>query len=108
MHHTHANAIDLKFPHGLIQAAQVAVVFCRLHVKLPKRFLGKLQRGEVQVVSLLQKTLLCLLVVAVDGDLLQDQGWTTGQQAQSHGMSSLKRVKYHTHADLQKKLTFLY
>lgn len=65
----------LKLPHGLIQSAQVAVVFGCLHVELPKGFFSQLERGEVQVVSLLQQPLLCLLVVTVYGNLLQDKCW---------------------------------
>lgn len=65
----------LELPHGLIQSAQVAVVFGCLHVELPKGFFSQLERGEVQVMSLLEQPLLCLLVVTVYGNLLQDKCW---------------------------------
>ena len=70
---TKTQSSDLKLPHGLVESAQVAVVFGRLNVELPESLLGQLEGGEVEVVSLLEEPLLRLLVVAVDGDLLQDQ-----------------------------------
>lgn len=44
---------NLKLAHGLVEAAQVAVVFCRLNVEFPKGFFGQLKRGEVQIMGLL-------------------------------------------------------
>jgi len=58
--------------HWLVETSQVAIVFSRLHIVLTECLLGKLQRGKVKVVSLLEKTILELLVMAVNGDLLKD------------------------------------
>lgn len=50
-------------------------MFGCLDVELPKGLFCQLQRREVKVVRLLKQTLFRLLVVAVDGDLLQDESW---------------------------------
>lgn len=52
-HYTMSNS-NLELAHGLVKAAQVAVVFGCLDVELPEGFFGQLEGGEVQVVSLLQ------------------------------------------------------
>lgn len=44
-----------------------------LNIELPKGFLGQLERGEVEVMGILEQPLLCFLVVAVNSNLLQDQ-----------------------------------
>lgn len=72
--------VHLELPHGLVQAAQVAVVFGCLDIELAEGLLCQLQGGEMEVVRLLQETLLCLLVVAVDGDLLQDESWREDEE----------------------------
>lgn len=64
---------DLELPHGLVEAAQVAIVFRCLNIKLPEGFLGQLEGGEVEVMGILEQPLLCFLVVAVNSNLLQDQ-----------------------------------
>lgn len=64
----------LKLPHGLVESSEVAIVFGCLYVELSESFLGQLQRGEVQVVSLLQEALFCLFIVTVDGNFFQNQG----------------------------------
>lgn len=48
-------------------------MFGCLDIELPKGLFCQLQRGEMKVVRLLKQTLFCLLVVAVDGDFLQDE-----------------------------------
>lgn len=65
--------MHLELPHGLIQASQVAIVFGCLDVELSEGLLCQLQRREVKVMRLLQKTLFCLFIVAVDGDFFQDE-----------------------------------
>lgn len=70
-----AKDAHLELPHGLIQASQVAVVFGCLDIELSKGLLRQLQRRQVKVVRLLQKTLLRLFIVAVDGDFFQDESW---------------------------------
>lgn len=48
-------------------------MFGSLDVELAEGLLGQLQGGEVKVMSLLKKALLSLLIVAVDGDFLQNE-----------------------------------
>lgn len=48
-------------------------MFGSLDVELAEGLLGQLQGGEVKVMSLLKKALLRLLIVAVDGDFLQNE-----------------------------------
>lgn len=50
-------------------------MFGCLHVELSEGLLCQLQRREMEVVRLLQKTLFCLFIVAVDGDFFQDESW---------------------------------
>lgn len=66
---------NLELAHGLVEAAQVAVVFCRLNVEFPEGFFGQLEGGEVQIMGLLQEAFLSFLVMAINGNLLQDKCW---------------------------------
>lgn len=60
-------------------------MFGCLHVELSKGLLGQLQGGEVEVVCLLQETLLCLFIVAVDGDFFQDESWRKEEHVRPQG-----------------------
>ena len=66
----------LESVHRLVESSEVAVVLGGLDVVLSKRLVGEFEGGDVQGVGLLQEQLLRLLVVAVYGNLLEDQGWT--------------------------------
>ena len=68
---------DLEELHGLVEAAEVAVVLGRLHVALAERVPGQRQRLKVKVVGLAQQLLARRLELRVDGDLLQDQRCNT-------------------------------
>ncbi len=59
----------LEAVHGLVEAAEVAVVLGRLHVVLAERLLREAERRNVQVLRLVQQPVLDRLVVAVDRDL---------------------------------------
>lgn len=72
--------MHLELPHRLIQASQVAIVFGCLDVELSEGLLCQLQRREMKVMRLLQKTLFCLFIVAVDGDFFQDESWRAEEE----------------------------
>ena len=53
-------------------------MFCCLDVELSEGFFGQLEGGEVQVMGFLQEALFCLFIMAINGNLLQDQGYGRG------------------------------
>ena len=80
---------DRKHMHRLVEPAKVAVVLCRLDVVLAKCLHGEVERGEVQVLRLLEQSLFSLLVVTVDGNLLEYQRCVTFETLANNGYATL-------------------
>lgn len=55
-------------------------MFGCLDIELSEGLLCQLQRREMKVVRLLQKTLFCLFIVAVDGNFFQDESWRVEEE----------------------------
>lgn len=72
-------------------------MFGRLDIELSESFLSQLEGGQVEIMRFLKKPLLGLLVVAVNSNLLQDQGWDSTAQgntpSQHRGLTQPLSIK---------------